>query len=113
MKCLLGVYGWGRVVCPEMYLPPWGASWRKEEGRGCGRAAAEVRGAKIRPNPFPFPWLSVQLDGSRAAFVSANVGLLTSRDGRLYSLEVHGRRMRKKKASAEGAPGATATTIRR
>lgn len=43
----------------------------------------------LRPNPYPLPLGSIQLDGSAMTFVSPDVALLCLRDGRLYSLEIH------------------------
>ena len=43
----------------------------------------------LAPNPHPLPPLSIQLDGSRAAFVHPSVVLVSDRSGRLYSLEIH------------------------
>ena len=78
MRCGVASNGFARATCPSSLVSA------KVDNASSAAAEAIVTG-----NPSPLPLLSFALDGCRISFVSDDVAALCSRDGTVYSLEIH------------------------
>ena len=83
MRCGVASNGFARATCPSSLVSA------KVDNASSAAAAVSSAEAIVTGNPSPLPLLSFALDGCRVSFVSDDVAALCSRDGTVYSLEIH------------------------
>lgn len=82
MRCGVASNGFARATCPSSLV-----SAKVDNASSASSTASSE--AIVTANPSPLPLLSFALDGCRVSFVSDDVAALCSRDGAVYSLEIH------------------------
>jgi len=84
MRCGVASNGFARATCPASLVSP-----KVDKSAAAPTPSSASSKAIVAANPSPLPLLSFALDGCRISFVSDDVAALCSRDGTVYSLEVH------------------------
>lgn len=84
MRCGVASNGFARATCPSSLV-----SAKVDNASSAASSASSGAEAIVTANPSPLPLLAFALDGCRISFVSNDVAALCSRDGIVYSLEIH------------------------